>query len=247
MVAFTFIVPVKPKAVSANWELVLANLHATVRSVLGSADPNFRLLLASHDDLDLPEDPRIESFIVDFPHTEIVKSGIKDKQAKLRFLGSVLRSEQYAGYVMFLDADDLVSNKLVGYVRKDNNQKSYLMKQGMRLDVTNGNLSFQAQAFDKSCGSCFVGYFEASDFPEDHSDRSNYFSGFLRHTECFEVAEAYGRTPTIIDGAAVVYVTNHSDSLRMARLDGAVRRVSDASNLPNAAKMLKDEYSFVLN
>lgn len=244
MPAFTFAIPVKPRAVSFDWNRVIGNLRATLDSVLASRNPDFRVLLAAHDDLDVQADDRVAVLPVDFAHVAEPQAGFSDKQAKLRFIGSVLHAEGYEGYVMYLDADDLVSRRLVGYVLEDDNRHGYLLRQGYRLDILSQNLTHQRVDFDKSCGSCFVGWFTNADFPEDYHDRTAYFCQFLRHTECFEVASRHGRPPVDVPFPAAVYVTNHADSLRMLKIGGRLRPVSDRDALTDGARILATEFGF---
>lgn len=225
---FLFLIPLRPRATSSDWDNVVTNLQRTIRSIFFSAQSDVHVVLAAHDvpQIDELNDQRVTFVPAPFEPELEKKRGLRDKQSKLRLAAATLRSRSaQARYVMILDADDLVHKELASFVLRDDNRSGYIIRDGYRVDLSTRSMSAQFASFDKSCGSCAIAHFTPDDLPEAHDDRSSYFEGFLRHTESARIAAEAGRALATVPFLAAVYITNHADSLRMIRAEGAERRL----------------------
>jgi hypothetical protein len=132
----TFVVPFRSKASSNNWNYHSALLYRTIVSLLNQADRNFKVIVVYTD---YPEQMiENENLIwLHFPFPFLKVRDITDyetyakiyfskekfaeyamDQARKSIYGSQLAKELGAKYIMSVDADDLVSNKIAKFVNK---------------------------------------------------------------------------------------------------------------------------------
>ena len=129
---------------SKNWQRVLDNLQATLQSILNQIDGNFVVYIATNDQIELQEanDPRV--FLVPVPsfkmpliaQKEYNKSNF-DANAKRVLLTEKAYSHN-APYIMYCDADDLVSNTLVQFVNQNPHPNGYAIRHGYVMDYSSG-------------------------------------------------------------------------------------------------------------
>lgn len=161
----TFIVPVKSKVVSSNWTTVSHLLNRCLTSISNQTNTNFKVLVSCHE---IPEttfhtDPRVEFLQVDFP-PPVLKGNVEDKWIKeadkgkkIKFAADYAKSKG-AKYVMTVDADDCISNKICDYVNKNASEstsgwyvkKGYLYPEGKSYSFLN------LKNFNTICGSCVI-------------------------------------------------------------------------------------------
>lgn len=131
-----FIIPLKSKSQSKHWASDCALLEATLLSLLNSKNKNYKIYLIYYDEPILKiNDEKIIFIQYDFPfmsfentpaalETEYRSASDKiivarrwDKSKKI-FLGCKKAKEDGCDYIMAVDADDLLSNKLLSYIDK---------------------------------------------------------------------------------------------------------------------------------
>lgn len=130
-----FVIPFKSKLRSKNWVVDCALLNRTVLSVLNQTNDNFRCYVVYSD---LPENAVKDEKIVwiKFPFPFLESHQIEDEercairyglgkflpnfydQGKKSMYGSSFAKKDKCAYIMSLDADDLLSNKLVEYIQE---------------------------------------------------------------------------------------------------------------------------------
>jgi hypothetical protein len=156
MTQFAFIIPLRPKAESADWQGDKVLLNRTIESVLRQTYTNLRIYVLYTDAPDVQiADPRL--VYVEFPfgyqtwddlkNKEELFSKFKSKQKAVRrwdkarklCYGSKLAKEAGCNYIMALDSDDLLSKHFLAYLfsTTDANNcrgwyldKGYLYKEG---------------------------------------------------------------------------------------------------------------------
>jgi hypothetical protein len=213
----------------ADWGRAELLLRSTLRSVLGQSDPDFRVLVCGHDRPALSEldDRRVEFLVADQPPPADPKAFRRDKMHKRRLIA--LRLRQFGGGYFFpLDADDLVSNRLVAEIRSGDNRRGYSLTKGYVLDWNNRRLAPVPGAwdatFDRVCGSSAALFFEADELPDSaEAESGSYFELFGEHAYWPIVAEEYGRKLQKLRFPAGIYVVNHDQNLSY-RLQRNARR-----------------------
>ncbi len=164
-----FVVPIKPKAVSKDWEYELKLLERTARSICGQNCDQFKLIIVYNDKPEInfqhkniiylyyPYPPVAVSEIEDFEtyvikyYSRVYAERMMDKGKKIHY-GCKKAIEEGCGYIMSIDSDDLISNKLASFVARngDSNKAGWRIKKGFifeedsillirKLDIQNIN------------------------------------------------------------------------------------------------------------
>ncbi len=220
---FFFCIPLMPKANAGDWGQVCRVFQQTIRSLENQKNQNFKVLLAAQD---LPEFfPEID---LDIVHVHTPWAVEDDKSHKLRDKRwkktTLLRHVRQAGggYVMMLDADDLVSNRLVEYALQERNPNGYIIEQGFAYDWKADLIApipgVWGKTFDAVCGSCSIIYFNREDLPpptaQENSDEGPYLAAKLRqHAQWKHVMAEAGRPLQAVPFPGAVYVLNHDNNL----------------------------------
>jgi hypothetical protein len=133
-----FVIPFKSKAKSKNWKMDCALLNRTLKSVVNQKDQEFKCYVVYSD---LPDNPLEHQQIswVKFPFPFANKNEIADAekynsfgkekkewehlpffydQGRKSLYGTTQAKSDGCQYIMMLDADDLLSNKVTGYINE---------------------------------------------------------------------------------------------------------------------------------
>lgn len=133
-----FVVPVKPKAVSKDWEYEMKLLERTARSICGQNCDQFKLVIVYNDMPEIkfqhkniiflyyPYPPvtvnqieDYESYVIKY-YNRIYAERMMDKGKKIHY-GCKRAIEAGCNYMMSIDSDDLISNELAGFVNSNAN------------------------------------------------------------------------------------------------------------------------------
>lgn len=237
---FVVAISFKPRAVSNDWEVAQENLRRTIRSIRAPRNAEYLIVIACHDVPDLREDSGGDLCVLTVPFAaelDVLQMG-EDKFRKRHYIGAWLRENLKADgvYVMFLDADDLVHKDVVDHVLSHDNQRSYFPEKGYEYDCRTGILG--RRVFTGGFGSCFISYFLKEQLPRSWDDNGCAYMQFKLHEHFGTVAAELGKNADPIPFHAVIYLSNHSESLRLKR--GLNRRELDLFNLvwPGQAKAI---------
>src|SRR5262249_16622090 len=150
-----FLIPFASREVRSNWPTACTYLRQTLRSIRNSDSENYRVVVAANEEPE-PEmgfDSRIyfgsvkESFQVNLDHRAAHRL---DKLAKIDAAWRYAKSQWQPKYVMKLDADDLVSSKLVGWLDDFGREAGYLIKHGWRWHSGSRYLIECTEDFDRT-------------------------------------------------------------------------------------------------
>lgn len=158
-----FIIPLKPKFTSSNWNEDSRLLKDTLRSILNQSASDFKAYVVYSD---LPEFPLEESRIIylkcpypflsydEIPNHDIELRWHKNKRllekrldkSKKIMYGCQKAIEKGCQYLMSIDSDDLISSRIVDYINKNNREgktagwyinRGYVLNKNSRLGVKN--------------------------------------------------------------------------------------------------------------
>lgn len=219
---FWFVIPLRGKAASKDWDRVCRLLQATVRSALNQTDPDFGILVACHDapDLDDIVDPRVVILQGDFPVPTTLREQSQDKQSKKRMAAAEVR-RRGGGYFMLLDADDFVSRRIVAHVRATRERDGYYFPRGFEYFARNEVIR-PLDNFHRLCGSCYILRFRSEDLPERlDSPAQTAFDRFTNHRLVLETAAELGMSLAPLPFPGAVYLKengeNHSAQVQARR------------------------------
>ena len=156
-----FLIPFASQKVKSKWNLACAHLRQTLRSVQNSRNGNYCVVVAGHEppDFDVQFDSRFHFLSLNHatPNRESYPVSLKlDKLAKIAAAWDYVKSTYSPKYIMKLDADDLISSELVGWLAKAGGEAGYLIKYGWLWRPGSRCLIEHTEYLDRTCGSCLI-------------------------------------------------------------------------------------------
>ena len=165
---FIFAIPLIPRHRAKDWDMVLHKLRATLRSALNQTDRNFQIIIGTEDRIDVSEARHENVTLMRLvgrrtPPSENRNFSVATFDLWFRRNRLTREAQRWsAKYVMFLDADDLVSNRLVETVKAMPPASGYALTRGFVMDDASGHIvecpgdHLRIEGFDLFCGSSLV-------------------------------------------------------------------------------------------
>lgn len=155
-----FLVPFASRKVKSKWETACAHLQQTLKSIQNSTGGNYCVVVAGHEapDFDVGFDSRFHFLSIDDPipsHENYHTSLVLDKLTKIAAAWGYAKSTCKPRYVMKLDADDLISSKLVAWLEKAQGAAGYVIEHGW-LWHSGSRLIERSEYLDRVCGSSII-------------------------------------------------------------------------------------------
>jgi hypothetical protein len=159
--AVCFLIPFAPRRAKNRWDIACAHLEQTLKSVRNSTSDSYCVVVAGHEPpgFNVQTDARFHFVAVDHcipQHDDSVVAGRLDKLAKIAAAWSCAKSKWKPQYVMKLDADDLVSSRLVMWLGSFGGEPGYLIKHGWVWRSGACHLIQSTEYLDRTCGSCLI-------------------------------------------------------------------------------------------
>jgi len=120
------------------------------------------VVVAGHEapDFHLPSDARFKFLCLDHPlpsqEDGYYLAAVKDKLMNLAAAWKYAKSTWNPEYVMKLDWDDLVSSRLVEWLKNARGEAGYLIKHGWIWRSGSRHVIQSTEYFDRVCGSCLI-------------------------------------------------------------------------------------------
>jgi hypothetical protein len=156
-----FLIPFASRRVKSKWDTACAYLRQTLISIQNSSSDNYCIVVAGHEapDFNIETNAKVYFLSVDhdIPHHEdAVISGRLDKLAKIAAAWNYAKSRWNPHYVMKLDADDLISSRLVRWLEDAGGQPGYLIKHGWIWRSGARYVIQSTEYLDRVCASCLI-------------------------------------------------------------------------------------------
>ncbi|WP_350291620.1 glycosyltransferase family A protein [uncultured Croceitalea sp.] len=162
----TFIVPVKSKVVTSDWDRFSQLLERTLKSICNQTDSNFKVVVVCHE---IPETTfchnKLHYVLVDFepPNPDDFDSSKSFYKAKEMDKGKkILLGVEYASksfktdYIMTVDSDDYVSKNISKFVNSSSgNIPGWYIKNGY-VHVEGRKFLVKTFKFNYLCGSSII-------------------------------------------------------------------------------------------
>lgn len=207
MFVFTMILA-SPEWKRDSWSRVSEICNNSIRSVLNQTSKNFRLVLVCNEPpQDMVEDEKIILQRTDLPCPTDYKGVLRDINLKIKLAMSVAR--QFApAYIMRIDADDFVSNRVVAYTEQHPNENGWYFKWGYCYDYWTQDFCLQPN-FHLMCGTAHIINCTEKDFPDSLSTADEEWLNFIwEHQGINELLEPMGRKLKPFPFLAVVRSVN---------------------------------------
>ena len=229
---FVFGIPLIGSHLTDDFRGICRLLGETLESCLQQTDEDVAICVACNEIPDarlVPSSTRIQYILTrSLSRSEIEASPRADVSLK-RYILMNTAVDLRARYYFQFDADDLVSSKLVGFVRKSANRNGCILHSGYLLDSRTQllylfpNPQFPNLAFYELCGSSNIISLDPT--PYDDAKRSNieYLDRILSpgHSVAKKSYQAEGRPALDLNFPACIYRANHGSNLylRLNRSD----------------------------
>ena len=161
-----FIVPVKSKVVSSDWPYFSKLVERTLNSLSNQDDSSYEIIMVCHEVPDFNfKSPKLHIIHADFDPPQIKSDESReesvnkkefDKASKIK-LGFNYASRFNPDYVMVVDSDDLISNKIVSFVEsQDKGQPGWYINKGYNYREGAKYLFYKNRTFNHLCGSAVI-------------------------------------------------------------------------------------------
>jgi hypothetical protein len=227
---FYFGIPLRAQESSRDWNTVCERFNATIHSILRQTSPEFTVLVACHQipDLGIPYDSRIRFLQADFdaPSLQAYDAHMVDKGRKIHLILSTIK-RLGLGYFMAVDADDLVSGRIVEFVQQRQEVPGWLIRFGFEYQVGRDFVQLNP-VINRHCGTTNIVQLRGDDLPDDMTDMDatdvskRYVMRRWHRTWPVGFAEL-GRRFRTLPFPGCIYVTGYSDNYSRNAF-GGVRR-----------------------
>jgi NAD-dependent dihydropyrimidine dehydrogenase PreA subunit len=160
-----FVIPLKSKTITSDWASFSSLLNRCINSICSQTNTNFKVIVACHE---IPatkfnDDSRVEFLKVAFS-PPILKKNPDDLWLKRADKGKKIKfAVDYgirigASYVMTVDSDDCVSNKICEFVCKNGNDSisGWYVEKGYLYPEGKSYLYLNLKNFHTLCGTCVI-------------------------------------------------------------------------------------------
>lgn len=162
----TFIIPVKHPENTANWKSLKLLLQDTIKSIQQQDHPAWKAVIVANEGSDIPDlPPRFEVKRVDFSPNPLYTKNIQLSQEEhyqairldkgRRILAGLLHAGKM-GYVMIVDADDLVSRQLTSFVSNHWGENGWYLRDGYIWDDKGKFFLYKFTDFSRLCGTSHI-------------------------------------------------------------------------------------------
>ena len=156
-----FLIPFASRKTKPRWDIACAHLRQTLNSVHNSTNESYCVVVAGHEapDFKIETNAKVCFLSVDhdIPHHEdAVVGGRLDKLAKIAAAWNYARSRWDPHYLMKLDADDLISSRLVQWLERFGREPGYLIEHGWLWRSGARHLLQFTEYLDRVCASCLI-------------------------------------------------------------------------------------------
>lgn len=213
-----FCIPLRSKKTSNNWSNVERLFNRTLNSILKQKDNEFKVFIACHDipNTELQKDSRVKFIKVTYPVPQNTEEQMIDKYYKKRFLMQEVYKNG-GGEVMFVDADDIISNNISKYINdnKEKNVDLWIINKGYEY-YEDKKMIKKCPKFYNVCGSCAILNLKTNELPEKVE-----FEGYIRnnkyifdygHTKWNEIIRSRSGSIKNIPFRAVMYTINTGEN-----------------------------------
>lgn len=209
---FVFVVPLKSRAASADWDRASRLCENAIASMLADTSANIRVILVcSEIPGRLPNDPRLIVKSVSLPAPQTQYEKMADKY--LKFKTGLALARQFAPmWLMRADADDLVSRRLVGFISAQQPHQFWYSQYGWRYSA-GSRFVIKQRDFHLYCGTCSVAYATADDLPKSADDPSKgYYLLETQHSLLVQQRSAQGVVVRPVPFPTTIYVMNSGEN-----------------------------------
>ena len=223
---FVFITPLKSRKVSNNWEKTCQLFERTLKSVCSQRSTHYSVLVVCHEKPNISfSSDKVQYLQVDFPPPDKKGGSAQDwyfrreidKNRKL-LMGLCHAKHLSPSYVMPVDADDCISDEIVGYSEKNPGSNGWFLNQGYLYNQVTNRLVRKYRKFNLMCGTSHIINYDLIDLPDNPEyDRGyGYYRDhviFLKHDHIRRIMQGKGKPLKPLPFPGAVYITENSENI----------------------------------
>ncbi|VXD11305.1 conserved hypothetical protein [Planktothrix serta PCC 8927] len=210
-----FIIPLKSSRLSSSWERVCQLLERTLKSVCNQTSSNFEVIIVCHEKPELSfSPPKVRYLSVDLPLPgDDYVSKEKDKMCKM-LLGMIEADSMNPSHLMFVDADDCVSNRLVEYVDQNIDQNGWFIGKGYEYREDIQQLKYRSKGLHLRTNTSHIIRMDLLKpdltIPLAEVRRDNFI---LYHRDTADILERRGTPLKELPFPGMVYITDNGENM----------------------------------
>lgn len=183
MTLLTFIIPVRHPDNSKNWPQAMRHLQETAASIANQSFPDWSAIVVANAAADIPALPgKFDVERVDFPpnprhdpdglDVESFRDAFRLDKGR-RVLAGLFKARQ-SGFIMIVDDDDFVSNRLAEFAAARKSANGWVVEQGYVWD-DGGNIVYCHKDFSALCGTSHIVRTELYKLPRSREEASDTY------------------------------------------------------------------------
>ncbi len=218
-----FVVPLKSRKASKSWEKVCQLFERTVKSICNQTSDQFRAVIVCHDKPSISfHHPHITYLEVDFPtfHNMDYEQQ-KDDQRRKVAIGQLYAAEFNPSHTMKVDADDLISNRLVEFVEKHPKSYGWYFESGYEYEYGKNFIYLRSSNFYRHCGTSNILRYDLWEWPKnpEELDSDSLFQSFQCHVKTREIMAKKNTPVTALPFPGAIYNIKHGENLFLREVD----------------------------
>jgi hypothetical protein len=207
---FVFVVPMKGRATCANWRIASTLCGRAVHSLLADPSAAMRVILVCNEIPEsLPTDHRLIVKSIDTPVPTTDYEKMTDKFVKFK-TGLIAAREFAPCWLMRADADDLVSNRIVSFIMKQ--EPAFWYSEEGWLHQMGSPLVIKCADFHTVCGTSHVAFVSENDLPSSMEDNERYYMLHESHVDIVASRRRVGAKVFPIPFPTTIYVINSGEN-----------------------------------
>jgi hypothetical protein len=242
--ALGFIIPLKSRKVSEDWNITSMLLNQTISSIRNQTSKDIEIIVVCHERPILsPENIKLVQFfdcdhelqrknhIGEITHYKQIDY-IQDKTMKITLGLKQMGTNQAINYYMVLDADDLIHKDLAEFVNRQHDPNGYIIKNGYEYFTTR-QLIVNRKDMDKICGSTTILHRRHVTLPPVINETTIWKHpwGLFSHAD-MDLAFANRSHPlSCIPFPAVMYILDHGQNASIEFRGGNIKKIKKSIKL----------------
>lgn len=211
-----FIIPLKSSRASSDWALVCRLLERTLKSICHQTSNQFRVVVVCNETPKLNfQHPQVEYVSVDL---EIPTTLSEKERDKARRMWTGLRFVQASNpsHVMFVDADDCISQHLVQFVNDHRQEDGWYVSKGYEYPEQTGIIYPRKKNLQNKTNTSHILKYDLLE-PFISLDFEQVDDKFMYHQHLCNLMREMNHPLRPLPFAGVVYVTDNGENMYMQR------------------------------
>jgi hypothetical protein len=220
-----FIIPIKSKKLSQSWKTVSSLFERCVKSICNQTTNNFQVIVVCNEKPEIEfTHPQITYIERDFPMID-TEWRTKELDRTRKIITGLIHAQTFKqpSHIMFVDADDCVSNRLADFVAGNPQSNGWYFKKGYMYQDGSKNIRIMRKGFHEYCGTSNIIRYDLFDLPtnfdeneclKERADENKYIKNIFdsyRHRDIAGTLAGKGANIAPLPFPGGVYIRNNEN------------------------------------